>query len=486
MFFLFAFCLPVFAQEFIPAEVIFPITDFKPDIKLLPLLSVKFGTGFCLDPGCRFVGTNYHVAKLMGRYIRIKGVFSVHRYLDSDPEDAGAENIDLPMMGSMKFTLAHDLAIYEMRHPLKHRHGIDFDADNLDKNTEVDICGFPFNWNPKRKLVCWHGKFLGMNPQGLLALGYEEGRVHGGASGGIVVASKTKKIVGILNSMGEGKDRVAFAVPVKELADFVARAQPYLQAILFPKTVFVSPVAADLYPPYVWPPTKESSPLPVEVAKLRETAQHLADSMLNFIAIQTLAWGYDNREPEWTDAYEIQIVDGSEHWRRPGSRKFYDNIPFPPIDGWLRPGGDWSWLPSMIGSELSLQIHQGPDALVNGRTIHVFQYFGHAENEVCPFRHFLFFVPGPIRFYDCHGEVWTDETGIILRVSEAIDLLGSSWHNYRGVMTYGWLEKDGTQRLVPVTFAAQIERKNKMYWCRGLFTDYQMFGVKSRWKVAAQ
>jgi len=46
-------------------------------------------------------------------------------------------------------------------------------------------------------------------------------------------------------------------------------------------------------------------------------------------------------------------------------------------------------------------------------------------------------------------------------------------------MTYGWLEKDGTQYLVPVTIAAQAERKST-YWYRGLFTDYEMFDVKAR------
>jgi hypothetical protein len=50
-------------------------------------------------------------------------------------------------------------------------------------------------------------------------------------------------------------------------------------------------------------------------------------------------------------------------------------------------------------------------------------------------------------------------------------------------MTYGWLEKDGTQYLVPVTIATQAEEK-KTYWCRGLFTDYQMFGVKTRLVLA--
>ena len=98
---LFALILPVCAQEFVPDQVVFPITDFKPDIKHAAPFSMKFGTGFCLDQGCRFVGTNYHVAKVMGKYVRIKGVRSVHRYLDSDPDDTGAQDINLVRGGSL-------------------------------------------------------------------------------------------------------------------------------------------------------------------------------------------------------------------------------------------------------------------------------------------------------------------------------------------------------------------------------------------------
>jgi hypothetical protein len=475
---------PETIRQFVPGQVVFPITDFKPDIRYLAPFSIKFGTGFCLDPDCRFVGTNYHVAKIMGKYVRIKGVFSAHRYLDSDPDDAGGQDINFAGGGSLKYTPAHDLAIYEMRHPLRKFHGIGFDADDLENSPEVDIYAYPFNWNPKRGLVHWHGKFLGKTPQGLLAFSYEEGRVRGGASGGIVVDSKTKKIVGILNEIGEGKDRIALAVPVKELSDFVTRAQPYLQATLFPKTVFVSPVAADLYPPYVWPRAEGLSQRPVEppeVVKLRGTAQHLADSMRNFTATETFAWGRDNREPEVTDAYETLIMDGWQRWRRQGNKKFYDNVPFPPLNGSIVSGPEWSELPRMVGTELNLKIHQAPDAVVGGRTIHVFQYAGNLEDRVCSFRSVTnlgFFQRSTTKFYDCHGEVWMDESGIILRISEALDLSGP-WYRWWGVMTYGWLEKDGTPYLVPVTITTQAEH-NKTYWCRGLFTDYEMFGVKVR------
>ena len=136
----------------------------------------------------------------------------------------------------------------------------------------------------------------------------------------------------------------------------------------------------------------------------------------------------------------------------------------------------------MVGTELNLKIHQAPDAVVGGRTVHVFQFAANVEDRVLLFRSvmdYAFFQRSASKFYDCHGEVWMDESGIILRISEAFDLSGP-WYRAWIVMTYGWLEKNGTQYLVPVTIAAQAEHKN-MYWCRGLFTDYEMFGVKPVW-----
>jgi len=487
---LLAVSLSAFAQDFAPDRVVFPITDFKPDLKLLAPIALKFGTGFCLDPECRFVGTNYHVAKVMGKYVRIKGVFSEQRYLDSDPNDAGAQAVNLNFGGSLTYTPAHDLAIYEMRRPLKHFHGIGFNTDDLRDGFDADIYAYPFNWNLRRKLVCWHGKFMGKTLLGLLAFKYEEGRVHGGASGGIVVDSKTKKIVGILNGVGDNNERIALAVPVKELEDFVIRAQPYLQATLFPKTVFVSPVAKDLYTPYVWPRSELFSQRPQETpetVELRRKAEHLADSMHNFTATETFAWGHDNREPDATDAYETLIVDGAQRWHHRGSKKFYDeNVPIPALEYSITPGAEWSYLPEMVGTKLRLKIHQAPDAVVGGRTIHVFQYVARAEDGVCRLRQataYGLFGSGKTSSYDCHGEVWLDESGTILRISETMDLSGQAYR-WWGVMTYGWLEKDGKQYRVPVTIVEELDR-DKTYWCRGMFTDYEMFGAKTRLLLSA-
>lgn len=487
---LFALTLPLCADDFVPEKSVFPISDFKPSIKYLAPITFKFGTGFCLDPGCRFVGTNYHVAAVMGNHVRIKGVSSVHLYLASGPQDHGAEEVRLLSGTAMRFNPAHDLAIYEMKRPLKGYHGIGFQTDEPNDGSNVDIYAFPLNWNPKRGLVRWRGTLLGKSKNGLLMFSYVGQNVVGGSSGGIVVDSKGNKIIGILTGIAEGKDHVAVAVPVDQLSEFVARAQPYLQASLFPKSIGVSPVGRDLYPPYILHTATNLSQRvedPIEVVNLRERAQRLADSIQNFTATQTFAWGHEDGEAVWADEFETQVVDGAQHWRRHGSKKFLDIVPFPMLDGAVTPGGEWNFLPRMVGTELNLNVRQAPDAMVGGQRVHVFQYAAKAEDEVCRFQTIMFygfFMRRTTKYYDCHGEVWADDSGTILRISESLGLTGP-WYGLQVVVTYGWIEKDQKQYLVPLTITTQAEH-NKTYWCRGLFTDYEMFGVKSRMVLQAQ
>src|SRR5579863_129666 len=60
-----------FGQEssFDPDRTLVPIGNFKIGIGL----TFNFGTGFCLDSDCNFIGTNYHVAKTMGSRLKIRG-----------------------------------------------------------------------------------------------------------------------------------------------------------------------------------------------------------------------------------------------------------------------------------------------------------------------------------------------------------------------------------------------------------------------------
>jgi hypothetical protein len=53
-------------------------------------------------------------------------------------------------------------------------------------------------------------------------------------------------------------------------------------------------------------------------------------------------------------------------------------------------------------------------------------------------------------------------------------------------VTYGWLHRtDEPPQLIPLTIYADVKFKNKLYWCRGLFTDYHVFTVRAK-VVAAQ
>jgi len=141
----------------------------------------------------------------------------------------------------------------------------------------------------------------------------------------------------------------------------------------------------------------------------------------------------------------------------------------------------------MVGTELGLIVHQAADVVVNDRRMKVFQYRADIEDGVCNFksiRDFVFLEINKVVTVACYGEVWTDEDTNILRISERYELPGK-WKNYQGVVTYGWLQKkDEPPRLIPLTIYTQAERKGKVYWCRGQFSDYQIFD--SRVKIVAK
>jgi hypothetical protein len=450
----------------------------------------KFGTGFCLDPACRFIGTNYHVA-LLARPRKINGEKVIQQYLATGPNDEDATVNESAAMGSMKFTRNRDLAIFELQHPLSNNHGAAFSLDSLDAGQQVNIFAYPLEGiSPMRKLLRFAGTFRGETKDGLLAFDYilSAGKaIRPGASGGIVVDAKTNQIVGILSAIDKGGSAIAFAVPVQSLAQFVSKVQPFLADSIFPPTDRLSAVTADLYPKYV-PSLSDSHQHrpkePKEVSLLRSKAQGLADGMRNFVAVQSFAWGSDDKQSAAQAAYEVRVVDGYQRFRSyPDGKKVLQNVPFPPLNNSVVPGGEWSELPEMVGTQLGLKVHQAADAVVDNRRIRVFQYYASAEDRLCPWRtdwDFGFFTIHKDREVACYGEVWTDDNANIIRMSVHLDELTGAWKDYYSVVTYSWLKRSDGIWLIPVTISTQAEHKKHLYWCRGQFTDYRMFTSQVR------
>jgi hypothetical protein len=465
-------------------ETVIPLTELKLGIGI----QSKFGTGFCVDAACRFIGTNYHVAALE-ELKKIKGQAVVQRYLATGPDDEGATVNEVAATSPMKYTLNRDLAIFELRHPLAKHHGAVFSLDDLQRGQEVEIYAYPKEAiNPIRKLLRFDGTFRGETTTGLLAFDYElsAGKaIRPGASGGIVVDRKTNRIVGVVSAVEQHGEAVAFAVPIHSLVEFVGKVQPFLAARIFPSTNRISPVLPDLYPKFV-PPTGDSlqhrTEEPYEISVLRDKAQLLADSMRNFIAVQTLAWGTGDKEPAAQGAYEVRVLDGYQRFRLyPDGKKEFQDLPFPSLNRLIVPGDEWSQLPELVGTELRLKVRQAADVVVNDRRMKVFQYYASAEDGVCPWRtvmDFVFFAVNKDVNVGCYGEVWTDQDTNIVRMSEHYELPGT-WKDYHAIVTYDWLKRtDEPPRLIPVTIATQAEYKKQIYWCRGRFTDYQVFSSR--------
>ena len=501
-------------QDF--SEIVVPIASMRlaPSAKLSikgklgPKLGLEayFGTGFCLDAACRFIATNYHVA-VTTRVDKIKREKIIQRYFATGPHDKGATANYVPNVGVLPFAIKRDLAIFELQRPLPHHHGLTFSLDQLQVGQEVDIYGYPTGMiNPIRKLARFPATFKAPTTSGLLAFDHQLSagkpiRIEG-ASGGIVVDRKTEKIVGILS--GRGTDETtALAVPVQTLADFVSKVQPFLAQRIFPTTKDVSPVSADLYPKFVPPPDhypkflprradglQHRSEEPYEVSVLRKKAQLLADSMRNFIAVQSFAWGSGNKEPAAQAEYEVRIIDGVQRFRRfPDGKKELEEVPYPRVNGWVNPADEWSKVPNMVGTEFRLKVHQAADVVVNERRMKVFQYYASAEDNLCPFapvEDFGFFAINKTVAVACYGEVWTDEDANIIRMSQHLELSEKlkayrGWEDCRVVLTYDWLRRENEPpRLVPLTIFIQARYKKHVYWCRGQFRDYQIFSSSAK------
>jgi len=474
--------------------------------KLSPKLGLDaaFGTGFCLDAKCRFIATNYHVA-VTTRSDKIKREKIIQRYFATGPHDKGATANYVPNVGVLPFAMKRDLAIFELRRPLPHHHGLTFSLDELQVGQEVDIYGYAKGMiNPIRKLARFPATFKAPTTSGLLAFDYQlsAGKpIHiQGASGGIVVDRKTEKIVGILSGTNE---TTAVAVPVQTLADFVSKVQPFLAQRIFPTTKEISPVSADLYPKFVPPPDhypkfvprrvdglQHRSEEPYEVSVLRKKAQLLADSMRNFIAVQSFAWGSGNKEPAAQAEYEVRIIDGVQRFRRyPGGERELEEIPNPRVNGWVNPADEWSKVPNMVGTEFRLKVHQAADVVVNEQRMKVFQYHASAEDNLCPFapvEDFGFFTRSKTVAVACYGEVWTDEDANVIRMSQHLELSDKlkayrGWEDCQVVLTYGWLRRENEPlRLVPLTIFIEARYKKHVYWCRGQFRDYQIFSSSAK------
>lgn len=472
------------------SKTVFPITQLK---LLGPGAEFKFATGFCLSEDCRFVGTNYHVA-MIAHPRKIKGKKVINAYLATGPDDEGATLNEGPSASPMKYNLGRDIAIYELRYPLPHSHGISFSLNDLQLGQEVDIYAYPKeSISPIRSLLKFHGAFKGETTGGLLAFDYSPSNgnsVRAGASGGLVLDSKSQQIVGILSGVAKDRETVAMAVPTESLANFVSKVEPWLAQSLFPSVYkeTTSPGSADFYPKFVLMPAADSPHErrnePPEVKTLRNKAQQQAESMRNLVAVQSFAWGSGEKAPAAFAEYEVKILEGFQRFREyPDGKRELQSVPFPPLSNAVVPGGEWSELPQMIGTALGLKIRQASGAVVNGNPIKVFQFQANSEDGACIFKSvtdLVFASRSKIISASCYGEVWTDADLNIVRASLHLELPGQ-WRDYQSVVTYGWLKsaQEGP-RLIPLTISTQVEFKKKVYWCRGLFTNYRIFDSRAR------
>ncbi|HJT71904.1 MAG TPA: serine protease [Terriglobales bacterium] len=443
--------------------------------------TINFGSGFCLEPECRFIVTNYHVAKAMGKHFSIHHDDVVHWWLASGPNDEGAT--------TEGFNPLHDLAILELQRSLSRKgfHGLQYNTEDPDELTigqEVNIYSFPLELNPKRKLQYFHGHYLGINQDGLLAFSYEPNPLHvrGGASGGLIVDSSGRAMAVLADV---NPNNMVLGVPINVLSSFVSKIQPYLAARIFPHSIFVPPVEPDFYPRWVRPHTDgrwERRPVePPDVQLLRVRAQDVVDTMRSLVSVESFEWGHDAAasDPAAIGYYQVRTFDGYQHFQEyPDGKKEMSEVPWPKdMTDVISPGNAWSSAPKLVAKQYNLRIRRVPDVVWKGQSLRVFQYVGAKEDDVCEFDNqtdYLIFVHHDIESYDCFGEAWTDQDENLIRISDNYHMPNSR-SDLRLIVTFGWANIAGERLRVPVTLWMQVVDKSHVDWCRGQFTNYQHY-----------
>ncbi len=507
-------------QAFQPENVVMRLqkSTIFPFIRFTRLTTA--GTGWCLDPGCGFVVSNYHVAVALGSAPKIYGEKVLGVQLASSPTDDGA--VWMPsVLRPMRYSPIRDIAIFQLDQQLarKGMHGIPFSIHHLQTGERVTIYAYPKG----ESLIKISGTFTGEVNGGVLDFRVGEsadGRIlRGGTSGGLVINQKNQA-VGLL--FGVGKDR-ATAVPIWSLADFVKSIRPRLYAELFPEGVDrpdapvglsasaeprsvdqdseaaaggMNPksVLPDTYLRYEFdkfiPPFPRSKVLVLahrteeapEIQTLRKKAQLMADGMNNFIALQIATFGGDNVHTV-VSRVETRVVYGKLTFQRwpDGTVETGESVNPAPMGIML--GDEWKGLPYTVGTALRLKIQEGPDRQIRGYRVRVFQYEGTREDRACICSsdgYFILFHRRWTGAVACHGEVWTDENFNILRIREQDSEFPESKTFMRELhlsVIYGWYEgPEGERQLVPTSILEQSKVDDgHVYWYRGDFAHYHMF-----------
>lgn len=478
------FALEVHASSFDPSKTVLEVHELK-------LLRAVFGTAACLDVECRFLLTNAHVA-MVASPRAIHGDPVVQRLLATGPQDDGAV---MQTGGAVEaiYNPLHDIAIYELVKPIKGFHGMPFSLAPLTNGDQVQIVAFPGRTtgiaNFYRKLITWHATYLATNVDKCLLFRYEVSdtnrQIRPGSSGGIVV--RDGAIVGILRGIVPS-DLIAEAVPISSLEEYLAKANPYLHAQLFPHVAVAEPASLDAFAPWTTPPStpgvlERRAAEPDDVQRVRAKAEQLYDSMKYLVAREFVSWSENDRTPRMEVAYGLRVSDGIEVYTD-GKREYTRGMPFPNINGWVGPGELWLNAPR-YANDLSLRVRHAGPVTVNGNPIDVYQWQAPgAESKFCQFEdvpQFPFFRHDTVSDVGCHGEIWISPQGDIVRISEAYDRPIGKWSHYESIVVYGRVMLNGESHSVPTTITTRVQYGgSKTFRCDSIFSDYGLWGSRMR------
>ncbi|GEM_PF-6510935 len=463
-------------------------TELVSKVEGLQSFRKAFGTGFCLNAGCDWVVTNYHVIKATGEHPSVRGVKTDQISFATSETDKDAEKIHTGA-GDYKYTWIRDVALLKMREPLvnKGMHAVPFFTGTLETGQTATVVGYPGG-----KLVSVQGKFVVEYDDGRLRFDLAE-EVSFGISGGLVLDAQGRAI-GLVCGIPLENSKSIYAVPVWAVADLVKGASPEVYAGVFGEAEKASDDGGDgverarpttpgpdpqLVLPESYIQTTDAFAMPVRrytdesaVKGLRERAQTMAEEMKNFVARQTIHFSGGG---QWQ--HELQVVDGTLKFRTAGKTK--ELLELPSSSKGPVPGPYWSELVENIAFDPNFALHFEGDMTVNGKTLRAFSYQERPEDDICSLR-----VRGSFGHewrgnLACRGTVLTDDQFRILLVTRDMLMIprGTGLAHFSLAVLYGYWG----DRLVPAEMMIRSQQTTGVSQAsKVVFDHYRGFESESR------
>lgn len=470
------------------------------------------GTGVCLDAPCRHVLTNYHVARVLGKRMRVEGVRVAELVEATGPQDEGARTVELAATEkskALRFNPGRDLALLTLMEPLP------------PSFTAVSVARYqPSAGQPVAKVTHNHKAFdnvsgaivsLELELRSDPVKGSNAVRLPGyllmdfpsrpGNSGGMIcdLDGSLLGIIGMGIQNTDGRIVQTMAIPASVIGHFlkehniglwnrlfVSETVPSIAAGAQPVTAGANELSMDDLRPDSAGAQSIRGGLVKDsqlIAALKNRAMLNMEALSHMVGEQTITrWGEDTKKT--TNRYEVALYGNRETFRsidaNGAAGKELPAIPLPRKG--VSPGTEWY---ELLRSLIAAPVEYRGTGKYQGQPILVYGFTAKSSDQVCSWTerdpH-----AGVVRiawqgYVGCSWQIIADSQFNTLSIHrELFPEKGRLAVAVKMDVRYSLRSLSGSTALLPVSLDLACQFRNgRWYFASGVWHNYRQFRAES-------